>query len=69
VGTDGQTVIIYQGIQQNIGPFSLDSVAEDTRIPLGELSDWQQQKVKSTLNADSLEQARDIVLRLGEEQP
>lgn len=69
VGTDGQTVIIYQGIQQNIGPFSLDSVAEDTQIPLSELADWQRQKVKSTLNADSLEQARDIVLRLGEEQP
>lgn len=69
VGTDGQTVIIYQGIQQDIGPISLDSVAEDTRIPLDDLTDWQQQKVEATLSADSLEQARDIVLRLGEEQP
>lgn len=68
VGTDGQTVIIYQGIQQDIGPFSLDSVAEDTRIPLSELTEWQQQKVRDTLSADSLEQARDIVLRLGENE-
>lgn len=66
VGTDGQTVIIYQGIQQNIGPISLDSVAEDTRIPLADLTEWQQEKVRDTLSADSLEQARDIVLRLGE---
>jgi serine/threonine protein phosphatase PrpC len=69
VGTDGQTVIIYQGIQQDIGPLSLDSVAEDTQIPLSDLTDWQQQKVESTLSADSLEQARDIVLRLGEAMP
>lgn len=68
VGTDGQTVIIYQGIQQNIGPISLDSVAEDTQIPLSDLTEWQQQKVEATLSADSLEQARDIVLRLGEAQ-
>jgi len=69
VGTDGQTVIIYQGIQQDIGPISLDSVAEDTRIPIDALTDWQRQKVEATLSADSLEQARDIVLQLGEEQP
>ena len=68
VGTDGQTVIIYQGIQQNIGPISLDSVAEDTRIPLKSLTDWQREKVQGTLSADSLDQARDIVLRLGEGQ-
>lgn len=68
VGTDGQTVIIYQGIQQDIGMISLDSVAEDTQIPLADLTDWQQQKVRGTLSADSLEQARDIVLRLGEAQ-
>lgn len=69
VGTDGQTVIIYQGIQQDLGPISLDSVAEDTRIPIDDLTDWQRQKVEATLSADSLEQARDIVLQLGEEQP
>ena len=68
VGTDGQTVIIYQGIQQDIGPISLDSVAEDTRIPLSDLTQWQQERVRNTLSADSLEQARDIVLRLGEAQ-
>lgn len=68
VGTDGQTVIIYRGIQQNIGPIRLDSVAEDTKIPLDQLTAWQQDRVRATLSADSLEQAQDIVLRLGESQ-
>lgn len=68
VGTDGQTIIIYRGIQQDIGPFSLDSVAEDTNIPLADLPEFEQERVRATLTADSLEQAQDIVLRLGGEE-
>lgn len=65
VGTDGETVIIYRGVQQEIGSLSLYSTAEDTEIPLSELDGLEQRQVKRTLSAGSLEEARDIVLRLG----
>ena len=65
VGTDGSTVIIYRGVQQDIGSFSLHSVAENTEIPLDALDGNEQRQVKRTLSADSLADARDIVLRLG----
>lgn len=65
VGTDGNTVIIYRGVQQNIGGFSLSSVAEDTEIPLSDLAGIERQQIERTLSADSIEQARDIVTRLG----
>ncbi len=67
VGTDGQTVIIYRGVQQNIGSLSLSSVAEDTGIPLDALDGLEQRQVERTLSAGSLEEAREIVLRLGVE--
>jgi len=66
VGTDGQTVIIYRGVQQNLGSFSLSSVAENTKIPLSTLDGNEQRAVERTLSAGSLEEARDIVTRLGD---
>jgi len=65
VGTDGQTVIIYQGVQQSIGSFSLHSVAEDTEIPLNALDGLERRQIQRTLSAGSLKEARDIVARLG----
>ncbi len=65
VGTNGETVIIYRGVQQNIGSFSLHSVAEDTEIPVSKLDGLEQRQVERTLAAGSIEEARDIVLRLG----
>lgn len=65
VGTDGETVIIYRGVQQNIGGLSLNSEAEDTGIPVDSLGGYEQRQVQRTLNASSLDEARDIVLRLG----
>ncbi|RZT67036.1 PP2C family protein-serine/threonine phosphatase [Leucobacter luti] len=65
VGTDGSTVIIYRGVQQNIGSFPLHSVAEDTEIPISQLDGLEQRQVERTLAAGSIEEARDIVLRLG----
>ena len=65
VGTDGDTVIIYQGVQQNIGSFSLSSVAENTDIPLEELDGNERRQLERTLSASSIEEAREIVLRLG----
>lgn len=68
VGTDGETVIIYRGVQQNIGGISLSSVAEDTEIPIAALDGNERRAVQRTLSADSLEDAREIVLRLGATQ-
>lgn len=66
VGTDGETVIIYRGIQQDLGTFSLHSVAEDTGIPLDTLDGLERRQVERTLSAGSIEEARDIVLRIGD---
>ncbi|MFV0434081.1 MAG: Stp1/IreP family PP2C-type Ser/Thr phosphatase [Leucobacter sp.] len=65
VGTDGETVIIYRGVQQDLGTIPLHSVAEDTEIPLSELDGYEQRQVKRTFSAGSIEEAREIVLRLG----
>jgi PPM family protein phosphatase len=60
---DGQ-VVIFQGVQQNIGPISLSTPFEPTGIPLEELPLFIQESVQETLPASSLDEARDIVLRL-----
>jgi protein phosphatase len=65
VGTDGTTVIIYQGVQQGIGSFTLHSVAEQTGIPLSELDGLERRQIERTLSASSLPEAREIVKRLG----
>lgn len=64
VGTDGETVVIYQGVNQNLGSFSLYSVAEDTGIPLTALDGLERRTIERTLSAGSLADARDIVVRL-----
>lgn len=65
VGTDGETVIIYRGIQQDLGSISLHSVAEDTGITIDTLDGLERRQVERTLGAGSIEEARDIVLRIG----
>lgn len=65
VGTDADSVVIYRGVQQNIGPISLASVVEDTNIPLQDLNPHSKRQVERTLNAATLKEARDIVSRLG----
>lgn len=65
VGTDGNTVIIYRGVQQSLGSWSLSSVAENTEIPLSDLAGIERRQIERTLSAGSIEEARDIVTRLG----
>jgi PPM family protein phosphatase len=60
---DGQ-VVIFQGVQQNIGPLSLSTPFEPTGIPLDSLPLFIQESVQETLPASSLDEARDIVTRL-----
>lgn len=61
VGGDEDTVVIYRGVQQNIGPLSLSTPYEDTEIPLDSLSDFARATVEQTISASSLTDARRIV--------
>lgn len=64
VGADDDSVVIYRGIPQSIGPISLSSEYEDTDIVLADLSDFDRQTVEATITARSLSDAELIVDRL-----
>ena len=64
VGEDNGMVVIFQGVQQNIGPISLSSVYQTTQIDVAELPGFQRDAVEQTISADSLRDAMDIVDRL-----
>lgn len=61
---DTGNVAIYQGIQQQIGPFVLATQVEETAIAVDELTPFNQRNVDQTISAGSLEAAREIVARL-----
>ncbi|MFJ6651747.1 PP2C family protein-serine/threonine phosphatase [Microbacterium sp. NPDC091313] len=64
VGTDDDTVVVYRGVQQNIGPIALSTPYEDTGIPLENLPDFDRATVERTISASSLSDAETIVERL-----
>jgi len=64
VGADGADVVIYRGVQQNIGPIALSSRFEDTGIDLEDLPSFTRGTVEATITAQSLDDARSIVNRL-----
>jgi protein phosphatase len=64
VGADDDTVVIYQGIQQNIGPIALSTAYEDTEILLADLPSFSRATVERTISARSLADAEAIVDRL-----
>ncbi|MEX0153545.1 MULTISPECIES: PP2C family protein-serine/threonine phosphatase [Microbacterium] len=64
IGADDDSVVIYRGIQQSLGPISLSTVYEDTDIVLADLSDFDRQTVEATISARSLSDAELIVDRL-----
>ena len=66
VGADEDTVVIFQGVQQNIGPIALSTPYEDTEIPLDSLSDFARATVEGTISASSLSDARRIVADISE---
>jgi len=66
VGADGGTVVIYQGVQQGIGPWTLSSVHEETSVRVADLPNYTQQSVADTISADDLADARAIVERLAD---
>jgi serine/threonine protein phosphatase PrpC len=66
VGANGQTVAIYRGIQQNIGPFSLHSVYENKAIKLSDLPSYTRKTVQDTISAKDLKDAERIIERLSD---
>lgn len=66
IGAYGDTVAIYQGVQQDLGPIKLSSVYQQTSISLESLPPYTRSSVIDTLNANSLEHARQILDRLEE---
>ncbi|WP_261166564.1 PP2C family serine/threonine-protein phosphatase [Microbacterium sp. Marseille-Q6965] len=69
VGADEDSVVVYQGIQANLGPISLAQPHEDTGIRLDELTDANRAAVERTITARSLEHAEQIVDRLEADLP
>ncbi|MGO1255313.1 MAG: PP2C family protein-serine/threonine phosphatase [Microbacterium gubbeenense] len=61
VGTDEDSVVIFQGIQQSIGPISLSEPHEDTGILLIDLPSAWQIRTEETIPANSLDHAQQIV--------
>ncbi len=64
VGADDDTVVIFRGIQQDIGPIRLSTPFEDTGIPLADLPLFDRSTIEATITARSLEDARRIVANL-----
>jgi serine/threonine protein phosphatase PrpC len=64
IGADEDSVVIFQGVQQNIGPITLSTSIEDTNILLADLPPYQRSAVERTINARSLPDAMAIVDRL-----
>lgn len=64
VGADDDSVVIFRGIQQDIGPIALSSVYDDTGILLADLPMYQRLAVVDTISARSVADANAIVANL-----
>ena len=58
VGETGGQVAIYQGVSQNIGPWKLSHVVEESDIALSDLPGFYRDRVDSTVSTPTLEIAR-----------
>ncbi|GAA2739693.1 MULTISPECIES: PP2C family protein-serine/threonine phosphatase [Kitasatospora] len=68
VGADGDTVAVYQGVNQNLAGFGLSSVYEKHGdVELKFLPTFQRTQVTNTIQAKSLEDAKDQVRKLGDQ--
>jgi hypothetical protein len=57
-------VAIYQGVSQNIGPWALSHVIEESDIALSDLPDFYRGKVDSTVSTATVGEARRLVTDL-----
>jgi protein phosphatase len=64
LGSDDDTVVIFQGIQQSVGPISLSTEYEDTGVPLSLLNVYDRQRIEQTVGPESLTEIRQTVERI-----
>jgi len=64
VGADSNSVVIFQGIPQDAGPFKLSHKYLDTGVSLDSLNAYQREQVAATISTDSLKAAQRVVARL-----
>lgn len=57
---DGE-VSIFRGIPQAVGPFDLSSLVKDTDIKLSDLQPFEQDRIRSAIQTESLRDALDVV--------
>lgn len=61
VGVDGESVAIYRGIPQSVGPLSLSEVVETTDLAVDDLPAFVRDRVEQTIHTASLADARERV--------
>ncbi|NYJ76376.1 PP2C family protein-serine/threonine phosphatase [Allobranchiibius huperziae] len=64
VGDDHGSVAIYRGLHNSIGPFHLHSVRQHTDVKTTDLPSYYQSRVRATIGADDLPDARKVVQTL-----
>jgi len=64
VGEADGHVAIYQGVSQNIGPWQLSHVVDQSDIALSDLPDFYRSKLDSTVSTAHVEDARKLVTDL-----
>jgi protein phosphatase len=64
VGEANGHVAIYQGVSQNIGPWQLSQVVDQSDIALSNLPDFYRSKLDSTVSTAGVEDARRLVTDL-----
>jgi serine/threonine protein phosphatase PrpC len=66
VGETNGHVAIYQGVSQDIGPWKLSHVIDESDIALSDLPDFYRGKVDSTVSSSTVQAASRLVAVLGE---
>ena len=62
VGVNGEDMVtIYRGIPEEVGSLELAEVEEETTISLSDIPEFQRERVRRGIKADSLEDAHDTV--------
>jgi protein phosphatase len=64
VGADGQQVAIYRGVNEQVAGLSLSSLYQRTGIPLSHVTANDLPQIKSTITADSLGGAKQVVVNI-----
>lgn len=67
VGTDGQHVVLYRGLSQDLGPISLSEPVTTTDIALTDLPEVARDEVRATIPTADRAQAEAVVGRLQSE--